>query len=112
MKTRNIFGIIALALAGCLLLAVAGCAAGAKSEGETSFSATVVEVNGTELIVCPDEGSAELRSADRISVSIKTVSEGEPEFVVGDRVSITYNGEIMETYPGRLGGVSEVAHIG
>ena len=111
MKKRNIRGIIAAVAAVSILLMLAGCACGRKN-GQVSFSAIVVEVNGTQLIVCPDEGSAELRSADRISVSIKTVSEGEPEFAVGDRVSITYSGEIMETYPAQLGGVTEVAHIG
>ena len=53
-----------------------------------------------------------MRSADRISVSTKTAMNGEAGFSVGDHVSITYNGDIMETYPAQLGGVSGVTHIG
>ena len=109
---KNTHKFIASVLICCVLFLFAGCALGGRPAGQVSFSATVIEVNGTEIIVCPDEGSDELRSADRISVSTNTVADGEAEFAAGDRVSITYNGDIMESYPAQLGGVSEVVHIG
>ena len=112
MKKKKVYRMIAFVLICCVPVLFAGCASGGRRDGQVSFSATVVEVNGTELIVCPDEGSDELRSADRISVSTKTAMNGEAGFSVGDRVNITYNGDIMETYPAQLGGVSGVTHIG
>ena len=71
------------------------------------FEATVLEINDTCYLVEPVEGSQELNSADRIEVPIPNPDSAlSPE--VGDIIKITYNGDIMETYPARLGEVYNI----
>lgn len=71
------------------------------------FEATVLEINDTCYLVEPVEGSQELNSADRIEVPIPNPDSALlPE--VGDIIKITYNGDIMETYPARLGEVYNI----
>lgn len=114
MKKR-ICAALAFALLCCVTVMAAGC--GAESgKASASFHAVVLEVHETEsgaaeLIVRPDDGSDELRSADRISVGVQNARGGGCGFSVGDHVRISYNGEIMETYPARLGGAVEVTPV-
>lgn len=77
---------------------------------EVSFVATVIEINDSKLLVEPVEGSDELRSADKISVSTgqaKILDSQDKEIsieniVVGDRVEIVYDGTIAESYPAQI----------
>ncbi|MGI6113431.1 MAG: DUF3221 domain-containing protein [Mahellales bacterium] len=102
----------------CLMLIaiiLAGCANQGKDEGY-SFSATVLENDHTSLLVQPDEGSDELRSADKIFVSVKDadlVDARDTEITmddikVGARVEVFYNGAIAESYPAQLQGCFKV----
>lgn len=76
----------------------------------TVLSATITEISGDTMLVKPVEGSWELSSTDCISVSMKSMpASAEPK--VGDTVEITYNGEIMESYPSELGGVTSIKII-
>lgn len=59
------------------------------------------------MLVEPVEGSTELASADRISVTLEHM-DPSPELQAGDLVEITYNGEILESYPAQLGAVYSV----
>lgn len=69
-----------------------------------SFEAEVLRVSENKFFVKPAEGSAELRSADEISVSLKELKD-IPDVKAGDRVEIVYNGDIMESDPAQLGEV-------
>lgn len=63
------------------------------------FEATVIDGDGIPLVT-PVEGSSELRSADKISVSIKTDSASD--YKPGDLLRITYDGMIAESYPAQI----------
>ncbi len=72
-----------------------------------TFQATVIEKSDNSILVKPVEGSLELDSADKFSIS----NEKKPELQVGDLIEIAYNGEIMESYPAQLGEVYEIIVI-
>ncbi len=101
--------LLLLLLAGLLVLTLLGCTASEKEE-ETSFTGTILEKTESGLLVEPKEGSAELNSADKISVSLKDAvllnSQGEEisldDFEVGKEVEITYTGGIAESYPAQI----------
>lgn len=67
---------------------------------EYSFVATVLEINGSSVLVRPVEGEDELRSSDKISFSIKDFENIGAE--VGSVVEVTYSGGIMESYPAQI----------
>ena len=53
------------------------------------------------------------KSADRITVSLDVISEiPVPNFNVGDRVRVIYNGEIAETYPASINKVFVIYLLG
>ena len=75
-----------------------------------TFEATVI---GTDhgLLITPDQDSAEAKSSDKISVAIAETTvindmEGneisQEQLKVGDRIKITYNGTIAESYPAQI----------
>ncbi len=71
-----------------------------KDNVEYRFLATIVEINGSSVLVEPLENEPERYSADRISFSTAELSPLEVK--AGDVVEITYNGEIMESYPAQI----------
>ena len=92
-----------------IILMLAGCNNAAIIEG-SSFKATVLENNQTSLLVEPEEGSAELSSADRMIVSVRdaTLIDSQDaemtasDFEVGKQVQIFYTGGIAESYPAQV----------
>ena len=72
-----------------------------------SFQATVLEVHDAYLLVEPAEGAWERSSADKIEVSLQGKTSW-PIPQVGETVNVFYNGELMETYPARVGKVYRV----
>ena len=66
-----------------------------------SFKANVLEINDQTYLVEPVEGSDELKSSDRIVVSMKNMNPS-PEPKVGDVIEITYDGSIAESYPAQI----------
>lgn len=72
-----------------------------------TFQALVIETNEDSIIVKPADGSLELDSADKFHIS----NEENLELQIGDLVEISYNGEIMESYPAQLGKVYEITVI-
>lgn len=98
-----------------VLFALTGCVDSGKSD-EVSFNAIVLENNQTHLLVEPEEGSSELKSADRIMVSVSDASlinSQDVEIQIdniesGDRVQIYYNGLIAESYPAQINGCHKV----
>ena len=74
------------------------------------FQAKILEIFDGSYLVEPLEGSLELRSSDRITVSMKYLDSSlEPE--VGDIIEIIHSGEIMESNPARLQDVYSIRVI-
>ncbi|HHT47426.1 MAG TPA: DUF3221 domain-containing protein, partial [Firmicutes bacterium] len=98
-----------------VLLALTGCKNSSESD-EVSFTAIVLENNQTHLLVEPEEGSAELKSADRIMVSVSDavlINSQDADIEIediesGDRVQIYYDGLIAESYPAQINGCQKV----
>jgi len=103
MKKKGMISIVVLMLLG--LLACNGTNDEVQNSQqemqETIFEATVLEIKDTYLLVEPVEGSAELNSADRITIPLANMSVS-PEPEVGDVIEIKYNGEIAESYPAQI----------
>jgi hypothetical protein len=110
MSKKSILWIIALILGAAVVLAIingvikndTGIGFGDKVE---TFNAVVLENNKTSLMVEPLEGEDELRSSDKISVSVVkdgAVFEDLSSFKAGSTVKITYDGTIMESYPAQI----------
>lgn len=76
-----------------------------KSDAKANsfFNAEVLEVDDKSILVKPDADSEEIKSADKISVSLDFISTiPHPSFKAGDRVQVIYNGEIAESYPAQI----------
>ena len=89
------------------VLSLAACKAAPEEEDVHSFEATVLEVHDTYLLVEPGEDTWERSSSDKIEVSLHDKTSW-PIPQVGDTVNVFYNGELMETYPARVGKVYRV----
>lgn len=110
MNKKSILWIIALILGAAIVLAIingvikndTGIGFGDKVE---TFNAVVLENKKTSLLVEPVEGENELRSSDKITVSVVkdgAVFEDLSAFKAGSTVKITYDGTIMESYPAQI----------
>jgi len=74
-----------------------------NDEEQYQFVGTIIEVHNNSIIVEPEKGSNERKSSDKISMKITRPTNGTNDFyVVGNRVKITYNGTIMESYPAQI----------
>lgn len=71
---------------------------------EHKFTARVLECSGAWVLVEPLEGEPERNSCDRISFSTGTLEDIGVK--VGAEVEITYNGQILESYPAQIHPVS------
>ncbi len=75
----------------------------------SGFNAKVLEVNENNILVEPFENENERKSASRIYVS--TELKGEeilPEIKKGDYVTISYDGNIQESYPAQITNVYSI----
>ena len=63
-----------------------------------SFCGTITQVENNLFFVKPDENEEIRKSADLVMVG-KLQIDSNVKFEVGERVKITYDGDIMETYP-------------
>lgn len=97
-----------------LLVILASFLMTACGDKETSFQAVVLGITEDWCLVEPVEGSRELDSADRFEIALTKqlpfvlaydIAYGAE---VGDILEITYNGEIMETYPAQLGEITGI----
>ena len=70
---------------------------------ENVVRATVIEINGTSVLLEPLEGEWERKSGDRISINVADLENIGAE--VGSVVEVTYKGTIMETYPAKVNAV-------
>ena len=75
-------------------------------EEQYQFIGTIVEAHDNFIVVEPEEGSNERKSSDKISMEINRPTSGINDFyVVGNKVKITYNGNIAESYPAQIGAI-------
>lgn len=89
------------------ILLLPGCR---QKNDKTTFSATVMRVDETSVLVRPNEEAPECKSADLISIGLTgaeiTDAKGNilsvSSLAVGLRVDITYGGAIMESYPAQI----------
>lgn len=111
------FWIILAAVIACIAVAVCFLTNPKKKEEPSpftprTFTAAVTRVESQLFYVRPDEGMPELMSSDCFEVPLDKLSQAEDiELILGDRVEISYNGEILEVYPARLGQVESVRVI-
>ena len=75
-----------------------------EDQVEYSFIATVLEINGSTVLVEPVEGELERYSSDKISFG--TADLEKIDAVVGSVVQIRYKGGIMEAYPAKINATS------
>ena len=72
-------------------------------EEQYEFIATIIGAYDSSILVEPEEGTNERKSSDKISMKITRPTNGVNDFyVVGNKVKITYNGMIMESYPAQI----------
>lgn len=65
------------------------------------FYATVLDTEGG-LLIQPEEGSSERKSADQIYLELPVAVS---ELSAGDRIEVGYDGVISETYPAKISNV-------
>ena len=74
------------------------------------FMAKIVEIHDNHLLVEPEEGMEEFKSADKFEIPLADV-DNPAELQVDDSILIVYDGKILETYPAKLGEVYSVSKI-
>ena len=72
-----------------------------------TFQATILEIQDGYYLVESVEGSAELNSADQITIPMINMNPS-PEPEVGDVLEIEYDGSIAESYPAQIVNVSSI----
>lgn len=67
------------------------------------FIATIIEAKEDYIIVRPADGTNELKSSDKIRIKITRPTSGINDFyVTGNKIIITYDGNILESYPAQI----------
>ena len=71
---------------------------------------TIIDISSDNILVKPVDGSPELKSSSKFSLSAKQLpADINPK--VGMKLEITYNGGILETYPAMFGNVQKVVEV-
>ena len=78
---------------------------------QRTFTARVVEIGEGTLLTRPLPGGDLPAGTDRAEVSLEGLEE-LPDLQVGDKVEISFTGELEETYPLRVTGVTEIRLAG
>lgn len=66
-----------------------------------SFDAKVIQNGENYIVVEPDKDTNEYKSSDKIYVSTTDLAD-LPYLSKGDKVTVTYDGQIQETYPAQI----------
>lgn len=77
---------------------------GDKEEVKPYFIGSVIGVKGDIMLVTPLEDQEILKSSDIISFSIK--NEKSKDYIIGQKVKVTYTGNVRETYPAGVDAIS------
>lgn len=72
-----------------------------------TFTARVVELDGDTLLVRPLPGGDLPAGTDRAAVSLEGLEE-RPDLQAGDKVEIVFTGDLEETYPLQITGVTAI----
>lgn len=107
----------------CLSLTACGTDAGApisqqpeqqvteQTDAATSICrVTITEISGNTLTVTPVDGSWELNSSDKFTISAEQLDESVTP-TVGMTLEITYDGSLLETYPESFSGIQKVTVV-
>lgn len=79
---------------------------------EPNFSGVVTDVSDKAIIVSVDEGEDELKSSDKMRVSLNVkLKDSRTHFDVGDKVKVFYDGVIAESYPAKINTVYAILLI-
>ena len=70
-------------------------------KNEFSFCGTITQVEENLFFVEPDKNEEIRKSADLIIVG-KLKSDTNVKYEIGERIKITYDGSVMETYPAQI----------
>ena len=77
---------------------------------ESVCRATITEINGSTVTVTPADGSWELSSADKFTLSAEQI-DTDIQLKVGMTLEITYDGNILEIYPALFSGIQKVTVV-
>lgn len=70
----------------------------------------IMDISGDVILVKPVDGSWELKSADKFTLSAKQLpADVTPK--VGMKLEIAYNGGILETYPAMFGNIQKITVV-
>lgn len=94
--------IIAILICGIMVLGLTGCNNSTEKELDDirSFEGTIIECEQKSMIVSPNESEEEYKSSDKFRIEYVN---GFNSCHVGDKVKITYEGMINESYPAQIG---------
>lgn len=92
---KNIMSLLMVML---LMVSLAACATTNATEVTYSFEGVIASIDGLSAIVTPNEGEEIRKSGDKVSVYFGD-NEAVKKFNVGDKITVTYDGDIMESYP-------------
>ncbi len=70
-------------------------------KSEYSFCGTITQVEDNLFFVKPDENEEIRKSADLIMVE-KLKQDTNVKYEIGEKIKITYDGDVMETYPAQI----------
>ena len=94
--------VILIVVINLLIILVTGC--NDKKE-ENSFKATIIECHDSTMIVTPFEEEDEYRSSDKFSINF-VEGFNSSACSVNEKVEITYDGLIAESYPAQINVIS------
>ena len=97
MKKRRLITIVMILII-CAMLVACKSEKNGEANGTTTayFEAVVEEVNDTVLLV------DELESESNITGEITVPIDNSELYKVGDKIGVTFDGEIMESYPAQI----------
>ena len=103
MKKQLFFILILSLILTAAACGTSGSGRESKSGGDetVTFQAIILEIQDGCYLVEPVEGSAELKSADQITIPMTNMNPS-PEPEVGDVLEIEYDGTIAESYPAQI----------
>lgn len=99
---KNIMSLLMIML---MVASLVGCATNASTEETYSFKGIIASIDGLSAIVTPNEGEDIRKSGDAVVVYFSNV-ENAKRFNVGDELTVTYDGAIMESYPLQINEIS------
>ncbi|MBO5211864.1 MAG: DUF3221 domain-containing protein [Clostridia bacterium] len=73
-------------------------------EHSEAFGGTIIEINDSNVIVKPEEESWISKSSDKIVFNTNNLEKLNVK--IGDKVMVTFNGELMESYPAQINAIS------